>query len=323
MEPVTDVHLFITHKCNLNCVHCLIVDKKDKELQADDFKEVIDDFIELGCTHLDVTGGETTTKKGFLDIVDYAQSKDLSVGLATNGTNWQEEDVERLLGLNPEKVNISIYSADSLTHDTITQKAGSFAKSVKFAQRLIETGIQVNFKCMVMGRNFESFSTVEQLARDVGAGYQFDAHITAKVDGDISPLKERLSDDQLWKFVNSPFCAPPRTKTATSDTIVCTAGVDRAAINAYGDVFPCAAFPISIGNIKEKKLSEIWYESEILNEIRALRFKDMGRCGTCPLLNVCSPCPGASYLEQGDFKLSPDWSCKVANMIAQKQKGGE
>lgn len=322
MEPITDVHMFITHRCNLNCIHCLIVPERRKELRVIDFIGLIDDFVDLGCTHLDITGGETTIKKGFLDLVDYTCSKNLSVGVATNGTNWREEDLERLIGLKPEKVNISIYSSEPNIHDQITQKLGSFEKSLSLAQRLISTGIHVNFKCMVMRENFESFQSVKQLAEKLGAGYQFDAHITSKINGDVSPLVHRLSNDQLWEFINSPYCTTRDKKGIDPDSIVCSAGVDRASINAYGDVHLCAVFPINVGNVKERSLKEIWKESPVLKEVRTMRFEDMGKCGSCALLQQCSPCPGASFLEQGDFRKSPEWSCKFTKMLVEVKKGG-
>lgn len=323
MEPVTDVHLFITHRCNLDCIHCLIVKEKREELTSFEFMGLIDDFVDLGCTHLDLTGGETTTKKGFLDIVDHACSKNLSVGVATNGTNWREEDLERLVGLKPEKVNISIYSTDSSVHDQITQRPGSFGKSLNLAQKLISAGIHVNFKCMVMRENFESYQSVKQLADKLGAGYQFDAHITSKVNGDNSPLDYRLLDSQLWEFINSPYCTIRDKKGIVPDSIVCSAGVDRASVNAYGDIHPCAVFPINVGNVKEKPLKEIWKDSPVLKEVRTMRFKDMSKCGSCALLPQCSPCPGASFLEQGGFRKSPEWSCKLTKMLVEVKKGGD
>jgi len=322
MEPLTDVHLFITHKCNLDCIHCLIVSEKRKELTAQEFMGVVDDLVQLGCTDLDITGGEITTKRGFLDLIDHATSKNLSVGVGTNGTSWSNEELERLINLKPEKVNISIYSADSGVHDQITQRPGSFDRSVSLASRLIQAGIPVNFKCMIMRANFNSFETVARLAKTLGAGYQFDAHITSKTDGNPSPLAKRLSDHQLWKFVRSPWCTPAKEKMVTADTIVCNAGVDRVSINAYGDVHPCAVFPIKVGNVGENRLPEIWENSPLLNEIRIFRFRDFGKCGFCPLLTRCSPCPGASYLEQGNFRETPDWSCKLTKMIIEAQREG-
>lgn len=324
MEPITDVHMFITHKCNLRCIHCLIVKEKRKELTTSEFINLVDDFAELGCTHLDITGGETTTKKGFLDIAKHAQSKGISVGLATNGTNWIEEDIRKLIDLHPEKVNISIYSFDPGVHDYITQKSGSFEKSIRFAKKLIQAGIKVNFKCMVMKENFNSFAGISDLAKSMGVGVQFDAHITSKINGDKSPLGHRLSDEQLQRFIKSPYCSFEDRTMVTSDTIVCNAGVDRASVNAYGDISPCAVFPISIGNVKEYSLEEIWRESPILKDIRKMRFKDFGKCGSCALLQQCSPCPGASFLEQGNYRESPEWSCNFTNIAVQiKQKGGE
>lgn len=319
-EPITDAHLFITHHCNLECIHCLKVEEKRKELSIPKLKKLIDDLVEMGCTHLDMTGGEVTTKKGFLDLVEYAVVKGLAVGIGTNGTNWSEENMRRVIQLQPRKVNISIYSSNPGIHDSITTHKGSFYKSLEFAKRLIASGITVNFKCMVMKENFDTFEQVFELARQIGAGYQFDAHIIPMENGDTKPLEHRISEDQLCKFVHSRFYTSRNKNGATGESLVCTAGTDRISINAYGDVSPCAVFPINVGNINDTPLREIWEESTTLKSIRELRFKDMEKCGTCPLLPKCTPCPGTGYIEHGNFRETPLWSCKSTEAL---MKGGE
>ncbi len=72
------------------------------------------------------------------------------------------------------------------------------------------------------------------------------------------------------------------------------------SINAYGDVHPCVIFPIKIGNLSEQPLKEIWKNSPLLKEIRSFKFKDFDKCGFCPLLTSCSPCPGVSYIDLFD-----------------------
>jgi radical SAM protein with 4Fe4S-binding SPASM domain len=73
-----------------------------------------------------------------------------------------------------------------------------------------------------------------------------------------------------------------------------------------GTVYPCRRFPISVGNLLEKSLEEIWEKSELLEK---LRYKKnlKGKCGRCEVED-CSGCRSLALSLTGDY-LEEDPHC--------------
>jgi len=90
----------------------------------------------------------------------------------------------------------------------------------------------------------------------------------------------------------------------------CQAGRTFIGINAQGDVAPCVHLldsPVLCGNVKEKPLSRIFEESEILRTLRGER-PVKGKCSRCRYGDSCRGCRSLSYHHTGDY-LAEDPAC--------------
>ena len=72
--------IFLTNKCNLNCVYCF----KDKGKQEPKLEEIMR-RINQARKRVIFTGGEPLFRRDILKILSYAKSKGLKIGLETNG----------------------------------------------------------------------------------------------------------------------------------------------------------------------------------------------------------------------------------------------
>ncbi|MEM1981621.1 MAG: SPASM domain-containing protein, partial [Candidatus Hadarchaeales archaeon] len=73
-----------------------------------------------------------------------------------------------------------------------------------------------------------------------------------------------------------------------------------------GEVVPCVFMPIPLGNLKERRLKEIWETSEVLWK---LRDRDaLEGCGGCEYRYVCGGCRARAYGYFGDVQ-APDPGC--------------
>ncbi|MBW2190382.1 MAG: SPASM domain-containing protein [Deltaproteobacteria bacterium] len=81
----------------------------------------------------------------------------------------------------------------------------------------------------------------------------------------------------------------------------CGAGSNNIAIDPYGSVLPCVQWRVSIGNLHERRVTEIWAGSGMLREVRettkAARRKLEGLGDAGLLSNFC---PGAAHTYSGD-----------------------
>src|SRR5208282_3227502 len=90
------------------------------------------------------------------------------------------------------------------------------------------------------------------------------------------------------------------------------------------EVFPCVQFPLSCGNVRERKFAEIWRDSKQFREVRSIRAKDLTTCSSCAHVGTCTRCPGLAYME-GNMRGPSSADCEKsyqrtgipsANMVA-------
>lgn len=77
------------------------------------------------------------------------------------------------------------------------------------------------------------------------------------------------------------------------------AGNGFVFISRRGDVFPSGFMPISVGNVREKSLVEIYREAPLFKALRdPSQFE--GRCGLCEFVGVCGGSRSRAYALTGD-----------------------
>ncbi|MDI6788125.1 MAG: hypothetical protein QME51_07125, partial [Planctomycetota bacterium] len=80
--------------------------------------------------------------------------------------------------------------------------------------------------------------------------------------------------------------------------------------------YPCIQLPISAGNIKNRRFSEIWYNSKWLKEVREFCPESRASCVKCELSDLCQQCPGINYLETRSIYRPSKEICRHTRMYA-------
>jgi MoaA/NifB/PqqE/SkfB family radical SAM enzyme len=109
----------LTSKCTLKCGHCPWLDSKSPDLPTMRWKELIEEVHVLGVRHLVFEGGEPTLRVDLTELVEFAQSKDMIVTIATNCTR-------PLNDYSPDRFLVSVDGLEE-THDSLRRK-GTFKK---------------------------------------------------------------------------------------------------------------------------------------------------------------------------------------------------
>jgi len=81
----------------------------------------------------------------------------------------------------------------------------------------------------------------------------------------------------------------------------CSAGRGFVYIKSNGEIWPCPFVEISAGNIRQKSFNEIWYKSEIFNNLRNREKLLKGKCGECKYNEICGGCRGRALALTGDY----------------------
>ena len=78
-------------------------------------------------------------------------------------------------------------------------------------------------------------------------------------------------------------------------------------VSHIGEVYPSGFLPLTVGNVRDRPLSEIYRSSAVL---RALRDRDRlgGRCGRCEFRQVCGGSRSQAYAATGD-PMAEDPNC--------------
>lgn len=326
---IFDLQMDITQACTERCIHCYIPEYNPVFLPLAQIKKVIDEFREQGGIGLTLSGGECMMHPYFDEIVHYARSKDLIVGILSNLTLCTDEKIKVLVEAEAT-VQVSLYSMNPETHDAITKRPGSFVATKTAIEKLRKAQIPCRISCPTMKPNYKDYLDVLAYARSLKMDAQTDFIIMGKMDCDTSNLKCRLDlaetryilEDIIFKSVpiNSEYFDPAkkddmRTDEEWGEEKVCGACVSSVCLDATGYYYPCPAFAgVNLGSCYEHDLKWIWNESPETKRIRAVCGKDFPKCLHCPDRNYCSVCMCRNYNETGDIFKPAQHFCDVAKL---------
>jgi AdoMet-dependent heme synthase len=300
------VHLDLTYRCNERCEHCYLDHQDLGEMSTDELESVLQQLASAGVFFLTMSGGEPLVRQDCFELIEYARALRFNVKLKTNAILIGEREAKRLRALGVEQIQVSVYSHRPEVHDGITKVQGSLVRTLKAVHLLRSHDLKVTIANVLMRNNFQDGDGVRALARDLGAHYSLDPTITPMIDGDRSVLRYRMPASELPALFHNPnlvgdvesFCAPPPpVDDDVREGLPCSAGHTSCYISPYGDLYPCVQFPLPCGNLRRQSFLEIWRSSAQLEEVRAIRGKDLSTCSSCTHLGTCTRCPGLAYME--------------------------
>ena len=315
-----NVHFELTYRCNEQCVHCYCVvehgkeeEARRRELTTGEVTRVLDELADMGTLYLTLSGGEVLVRRDFFEIAAHARARRFAFRIFTNGIGLTEERVRRIAELEPLTVELSVFSADPAVHDSITRVPGSFRRLLANVERLKAHGLRVYLKSTIIKPNAAGLVKLRQLGRDLGVfTHTFTCEISPRLDGDIhGPSRYQLDEDEMVEYLTSTawsgealdlLAGPPEEVARQRDT--CGPAVNGCCIDPYGNVFPCVAFRVPIGNVREKPFRQLWYDPppSIRDLLSVRTFADLPECRSCELVGFCKRCHGDNLLERDDHE---------------------
>lgn len=334
IDEIPTLHIDITNKCNLTCIHCIRNAGKiaENELETSEWLKIIDIFTSLFKTHVTVSGGEPLLYPGFFDIIKRAKEKGLVVTVFTNGTLIDDEIVKKLDGY-VDKIQISLDGATEEVNDNIRGK-GSFKKVLEAVRLLYDTNIVLDMAFTIMPVNLKNFyENIENLIRILGPKINFRiSEVLKRGRANSTHLfydkKSKLTDEEAYKLRNHLYerrlKAPPGNKKNIKVNSCGYGGT--ITISSVGDIYPCVLYESNVkyGNIKNTNFLEI------LKRIDADRLKastkNMKECLACDLRSICCGCCRINniYFNNDILKpeciLKPDYKDWMYSLIVKKDK---
>ena len=271
-----------------------------------------------------LSGGELALRSDWAEIARAVKDRHVTLSLLTNGTLFDEADLDEIAGLHPVSVSVSIYGPECLLHDAVTGVAGSFDRSVASLRGLRARGVRCRLMTVLMSGNAHSYRGIIALADELGCDYTFDPSVAPRADGGLDVLGHRASVDQVSAVLShvfpEGFVPRPAEDAADRDSMValrgnCGAGTTSAFIEASGDLYPCMGFPPSLGDLSTASFDAAWRGDAALKH-RELMSQPLTGCSDCKVLQSCTVrCARLALVEDGDASGPSRRACELAGVV--------
>ena len=309
----------VTYRCNNACVFCYAgcgavgctgaprSVTGDTEMSLAEAKEVIRVFKEdAKIPFFSFTGGEPLLREDLEEMIWYARRNGLQVNLITNGILAGPRRAKSLFDSGLRTAQVSVEGVDAATHDILTARPGSFAKTLEGIRTLQRAGISVQTNTTVSSVNSAQAHRMPGFLKSLGVTrFAMNLYLPpgdgTGPEGLLVPYSRAgaiidavraasLSEGMTFYWYSPiPHCHYNTIAHGLGNKS-CAAMDGLLSVSPSGDVLPCSSYPEPMGNLLSTGFRKIWFSS------RAQHFKSKeyapAECAGCGSFVACqAACP--------------------------------
>ena len=252
---------------------------------------------------------------------------------AQDAIDYTREVAKKIKEAGFAYVGVSLDGTEEV-HDSFRGAKGAFEKSLQGLRNLMEAGVRTGVRFAITNQNYNEFSKVLEITRREkiprfslfqlvygGRGKEIiDWDIfndqrrevmdyiikEAKVSNGMNIVTADNYADGIYLLQDVAEHEPERAAAVEQLLAMqsgCPAGDGLANVDNKGDVHLCPYWQSrTIGNIREKKFSDIWFDEdiEILAKMRDKTRYLKDKCGRCKLSHLCMGCRVRAEVACGD-----------------------
>ena len=260
--PLRSLEVAVGYECNFSCGQCSCAfnrDPKRDRLSLDQFKDAIDQAVEMGAFQFNLNGGEPMLYFDEVrELCGYIQKKGCYVHMATNGYFFNEDRMKSMKDAGLCSFEMGLDSSVESLHDA-NRGEGSYRKIMENTVIAQSLGIGVSYNTVGTKEkiwNGDLINTVH-LAEKMGVLLMITPPcVTGHWAGKMDVL---LNDEEQW-YIRWILSKYPMTRIDNYNglrKISCPAAREKMALNPYGDVVSCPLIQIIYGNITADSLISI------------------------------------------------------------------
>lgn len=315
-----ELHLDLTAACTERCVHCYLPDYPVKHIPFALAEKALREFRAMQGLTVHLTGGECMLHPDFERVCRLCKELNLNFVILSNLTMCDDKRIAFLAEVQPQFVNVSLYSMDEREHDAVTQLPGSWRRTMYAILGCEKAGVPCRIATPLLKENQGAFPALAKFAREHRMHLIPSIDIVPKSDHDCSNLDHACSAAELREALatnpdifdrgwSAAAAMPP------SDAKVCDIGLSRLYLNSSGDYYPCDSMHgYVLGNAATDTLESIW-RGEKLEYLRRLANKDFPKCLACANRPFCKVCPAFNFNATGDIFQTTPAKCAVAAVV--------
>ncbi|WP_320055927.1 radical SAM protein [Desulfuromonas thiophila] len=317
--PLQSISLEVTHRCICRCVMCNIwkIPNDVPDLPLTELIRLLSSPETRSLREIDITGGEPFLRDDLGSLLSWiAQAREdhfprlKTIAITSNCIltdrvlSTVHDVIESLRDNGIDLVIVCGLDAVGAVHDQIRNCAGAWTKVRTTLAQLAAIRSQypsliLGVKTTIIPQNVHELDDIAAFAKEQGLFTIISPRIITPNRFGNENLRENLNfshDDlqAIQAFYQKPVFAWSGHREAMlgyfrSGTInkPCSAGFNTVFVRHTGAVYPCPLIPISLGNIKNKKLAVL------LSSAKAARFRQ--RIKTFRPCKICTE-PGLERL---------------------------
>lgn len=315
---ISEFHIDLTDACTERCVHCYVPKGQKDFLPVELVEKALVEFRAMNGLTVHLTGGEAMMHPDFERICRKCVELNLNFIIFSNMTLCDEKRIAFLKEVQPQFINVSLYSMDPMVHDAITQVSGSWQRTHDAIVKCCEAGVACRIATPLLKENQDALPALRKFADEHRMHLVPATDIVAQADHGCGNLSHACSTEELHRVMTRDrdlFHRVYDAKMPACDAKVCDIGSARLYLNAKGNYYPCDSMhEYVLGNVHENTVEEIW-KGEKLNYLRGLKNRDFGSCATCGNRPWCKVCPAANFNATGDLFTHHPNTCALAGVV--------
>jgi len=256
----------IMRACPNDCIHCSAPARTGPILSSEDIARAINQALDLGSYLITFDGGEPMLRKDLPSLVSGVDQRAIATSFSS-GYGLSRELAQELFRAGLYAVRISIDSPHEKEHDRVRGRAGAFEDALNGVKNALSAGLLVDLFMVTSPQNIDHLEEAFELASELGV-HELSLYEIVAVGRWADHQDEVLSSQdvkRLERFHKEKNRGPGPRVTAlpyllSPQMFGCFAGRRWIHVDASGEALPCAYMPLGFGNIKEKRLEEIWHD---------------------------------------------------------------
>ncbi len=318
----------LIRRCNLTCKHCYSISADTNfpgELSTDEVFRAMDDLKAFGVPVLILSGGEPLLRPDIFTIAKRAKAMGFYVGLSSNGTLIDENNIGRIAECDFNYVGVSLDGIRA-THDKFRRLEGAFEASLKGIRLCRDLDLKIGVRFTMTQDNAHDLPALLKLVEDEGIDRFYFSHLNYAGRGnknrkdDAQHKLTRWAMDLLfetcWEYQQRDLHKEFTTGNNDADGVYFlhwvrrrfperaahveaklrqwggnSSGINVANIDNLGNVHPDTMWwHYTLGNVKERPFSQIWPDTAdpLMAGLKRYPRAVKGRCGTCAYLPICN-----------------------------------
>ena len=295
----------LSENCNLKCLHCYQENHKPIQLEFDklviiykQFKELLNKKKMKG--HINITGGEPLCNPYLFKLLDLIKEDSdlITFSILTNGTLINEKIAKKIKSYNPLYVQVSLEGGKK-TNDSIRDK-GTYQTTAQGIVNLRKENIFTSISFTATSLNYKEFPKVVRYARKYGVNNVWSDRFIPLGDSDKSLALNYEQTREYLEIMNKERNKLKKVKNSNTTISMyralqfqmtndfaygCTAGDTLLTVMENGDLVPCRRMPITIGNLFNRSMYDLYTNSDVLKALREKKIPD--ECINCEHSEVC------------------------------------